>query len=358
MANLTGTAQEYYEDVTQPSLIYSAGGVAAASLLGVAMTFIPFQNVPMGNVIRTGTVLGVGAYVFNRSRSETEPMKQAYAMAGGLLFTAGFIQVLGYASNLIESTTGITIPFLGTIGKLLSPAGAISSAENAEMELLPQQGDGMVIGQQTATRNYSDIRNAEDVETQANMEMGGLVYDQDYSGSNVTEPWGFEDMNTDMVNRVPPDNPLDSVLEQAPLGHGVTQNFGAEVSDSTDAIRPHTDTSDFSHKANLMGVRTSDPFGESNPFVESVHPWTPSYQPPVWYAEDEPTIEQTSAVPTPEVGGMHDVLRSYIMPSHTMSTAGNSGHGINAWFGAEHTAETYLSRHVSASEGAGHVIGQ
>ena len=188
MANLTGTARDYYEDVTQPSLIYSAGGVAAASLLGVAMTFIPFQKVPMGNVIRTGTVLGVGAYVFNRSRSESEPRAQAYAMAGGLLFTAGLIQVLGYASNAFTATTGKTIPFLGTIGQLLSPAGAVSSAENAEMELLPQQGDGMVIGQQTATRNYSDIRNAEDVNMQANMEMGGLVYDGDHSGSNVTEP--------------------------------------------------------------------------------------------------------------------------------------------------------------------------
>jgi len=27
-------------------------------------------------------------------------------------------------------------------------------------------------------------------------------------------------------------------------------------------------------------------FAKANPFVESVHPTTPSYQPPVWYAED------------------------------------------------------------------------
>ena len=48
------------------------------------------------------------------------PMKNTYAMAGGLMFTAGAIQVLGYAANA-ESTTGFTVPFLGTVGKLLAP---------------------------------------------------------------------------------------------------------------------------------------------------------------------------------------------------------------------------------------------
>lgn len=357
MLNVQETAGDYVDDVTQPGLIYAAGGVAVASLLGVGMTLIPFYKIPAGNVIRTGTLLGVGAYVFNKSKTTMGPMSETYTMAGGLMFTAGAIQVLGYAANAVESTTGFTVPFLGSLGKLLAPASAFGS-ESIDPSILPQQGVGHVIGQQTATHSYSDIRNAEDVNMQANMEMGGLVYDVDHSASNVSSDWSFESMNTDMVNRVPPADPIDSIMEQPALGHGVTQNFGAEVADSTNAIIPHTESGAHSHKANVMGIRSADPFAKANPFVESVHPTTPSYQPPVWYAENEATIESTPSSPTPEVGGMHDTLSTYIMPSHTMSTAGNSGHGVNAWFGAESISTGFLSRHVSASEGMGHVIGQ
>jgi len=338
MMNITETAGDYYEDVTQPALLYSAGGVAVASLLGVGMTLIPFYKLPAGNIVRTGALLGVGAYVFNRSRTEVGPRSEAFSMAGGLIFTAGAIQVLGYAANAVESSTGFRVPLLGTVGKLLSPASAFG-AEDADPAILPQQGVGSVIGQQTATHSYSDIRSAESV-------------------SNASADWSFENMNSDMVNRVAPADPIDSIMEQPALGHGVTQNFGAEVADTTSAVRPHTDADEFHHKANTMGVRSLDPFAKSNPFVESVHPTTPSYQPPVWYAEDEATIEQTPSTPTPEVGGMHDTLSTYIMPSHTMSTAGGSGHGVQAWFGAETSSTGFLSRHVAASEGVGHVIGQ
>lgn len=338
MMNIQETAGDYVEDVTQPGLIYSAGGVAVASLLGVGMTLIPFYKLPLGNVIRTGSLLGVGAYVYNRSGSTAGPMANTYAMAGGLMFTAGAIQVLGYAANAVESATGMKVPFLGTVGKLLSPASAFGS-EEADMALLPQQGMGSVIGQQTATHSYSDIRNAEGV-------------------SNASADWSFESMNQDMVDRVAPGEPLDSIMEQPALGHGVTQNFGAEVSNSTNAVRPHTDADEFVAKTNTMGVKSADPFSNRNPFVESVHPSTPSYQPPVWYAEDEATMEMTPGTPTPEVGGMHDTLQTYIMPSHTMSTAGGSGHGVQAWFGSESSNTGYLSRHVSGSEGFGSVIGQ
>ena len=357
MLNLQESAGNYVDDVTDPTLLYSAGGVAVASILGIGMTIVPFYKLPAGNVIRTGTLLGLGAYVFNRSRMEPGARGEAYQMAGGLLFTAGAIQVLGYASNAFESVTGMRVPLLGTVGKLLSPASAFGS-ESIDPAILPQQGIGSVIGQQTATHSYSDIRNAESINMQGNMALGGLVYDMDESGSNSTSDWSFESMNTDMVNRVPANDPIDSIMEQPALGHGVTQNFGSEVADSTNAVRPHVEPGAHGYKANLMGIRSADPFHTPNPFVESVHPTTPSYQPPVWYAENEVTIESTPASPTPEVGGMHDTLNTYIMPSHTMSTAGNSGHGINAWFGAESISTGYLSRHVSASEGTGHVIGQ
>ena len=64
MLNLQESAGNYVDDVTDPSLLYSAGGVAVASILGIGMTIVPFYKLPAGNVIRTGTLLGLGAYVF------------------------------------------------------------------------------------------------------------------------------------------------------------------------------------------------------------------------------------------------------------------------------------------------------
>ena len=104
MLNLQESAGNYVDDVTDPTLLYSAGGVAVASILGIGMTIVPFYKLPAGNVIRTGTLLGLGAYVFNRSRMEPGARGEAYQMAGGLLFTAGAIQVLGYASNCWQTT--------------------------------------------------------------------------------------------------------------------------------------------------------------------------------------------------------------------------------------------------------------
>ena len=91
----------------------------------------------------------------------------------------------------------------------------------------------------------------------------------------------------------------------------------------------------------------------SNPFVASITPVTPSYQPPVWYADDVPTISADAPVTKREfVGGQEDIWGSYIRPGSTGApalaesenpfvlsasypSAGGSGHGVSFDFGAE-----------------------
>ena len=336
---------EYVGDVTSPQALYSVVGVAGASVLAAAFAFIPFHVVPFGNVIRTGTLLGLGAYVINWGRDQYDVGKQtAGTIAGGLLFTAGFTTAVASTASAL----GIRIPGMERLQTLLSPSASFQAEGGAfaggsglwagvedETNTLPQSGSGRVIGQSTLTMSTSDIKNAEE-------------YD-----------WDFIPMTEDMANRWPADDLMASVKEPAPLGHGVTQNFGAEVSNTTEAITPATEMEDFLNSADAMAIQKMDPFGGGNPFVESVHPTTPSYQPPVWYAEDEPTMEVPAyPTPTPEVGGVQDVWNTYIRPSHTLGSAHPSGHGVQEWFGAENAMTTYIGNHMHQAEGSGHVIGQ
>ena len=340
---------EYIDDVTSPTVLYTVVGVAGASVLATAFAFIPFDALPLGNVLRTGALLGLGAYVIHWGQDQFNPGYESMAnVAGGLLFTAGFV-------TAVASTTaalGVTIPGMSKLQELLSPSSTlgaeglgggamaggtgIMSGIDDEVNTLPQQGSGRVIGQSTLTMSTSDIKNAEEYE------------------------WDFIPMTEDMANRYPASDMMASVQEQAPLGHGVTQNFGAEVSNTTEAITPGLDMDGAHSATDTMGWSKMDPFQSgTNPFVESIHPTTPSYQPPVWYAEDEPTMEQPAyPTPTPEVGGVQDVWTTYIRPSHTLGSAHPSAHGVQEWFGAENQHVTYLGRHMAAAEGSGHVIGQ
>jgi len=205
---------EYIDDVTSPTVLYTVVGVAGASVLATAFAFIPFDVLPLGNVIRTGALLGLGAYVINWGQDQFNPGYESMAnVAGGLLFTAGFV-------TAVASTTawaGIQIPGMSKLQELLSPSASlgaeglgggamaggtgIMSGIDDEVNTLPQQGSGRVIGQATLTMSTSDIKNAEEYE------------------------WDFIPMTEDMANRYPASDMIASVQEQAPLGHGVTQKL-------------------------------------------------------------------------------------------------------------------------------------
>ena len=60
------------ETLKSKELYYGIAGVAAASLVGGAFTILPFDRLPMGNAIRTGSLLVGGAAIVGLSRKRAE----------------------------------------------------------------------------------------------------------------------------------------------------------------------------------------------------------------------------------------------------------------------------------------------
>ena len=246
MNAVTEVVDESYAGLMSPEFYSGVAGVAVGGVLGSALTLLPFQRLGrFGNAVRTITTLGSGAWLVNRSRDMSGDMGRLYLGAGTILGFAGVSQVLGY----ITAMTGLSIPGFNGLGTMLT-----AGAESDDSQIIAQRGSGSVIGQETATQSFSDIYSAET----------------------------FEEGTQEMINRVPPGNPVDSVYEQAPMGHGVTQWFGAdgmEVAPSggldqslggssaeptTSAISQELEVGAFINSVDTMGLRAMNPMGKAN----------------------------------------------------------------------------------------------
>ena len=139
-----------------PDFYSGVAGIAVGGVLGSALTLIPFQRAGMfGNALRTGVTLGSGAYLVNKSRSESGDMSRLYLSAGTILGFAGVSQVLGY----LTAMTGLSIPGFNGLGTMIT-----ANAESDDTQLIAQRGSGSVIGQETATQSFSDIYSADTFE--------------------------------------------------------------------------------------------------------------------------------------------------------------------------------------------------
>ena len=227
-----------------------------------------------------------------------------------------------------------------------------AGAESDDSQLIAQRGSGSVIGQETATQSFSDIYSAET----------------------------FEEGTQEMVNRVSPGNPVDSVYEQAPMGHGVTQWFGAdgmEVAPSggldqslgggsaeptTSAISQELEVGAFINSVDTMGLRAMNPMGKANAFVDSKYP---GGDPPVSYGAEEPMLNVEYPNPTPMMGSLPDLFDAYVKPTTTAESSVmdsirtiNPGQPIQ-YFGAENGKMAGTVTHsMTSAEGFGSVIGQ
>jgi hypothetical protein len=327
-----------------PEFYSGVAGVAVGGVLGSALTLIPFQRVGVfGNVLRTATTLGSGAYLVNKSRSQSGDMGRLYLGAGTILGFAGVSQVLGY----LTAVTGLSIPGFNGIGTMIT-----ANAESDDTQLIAQRGSGSVIGQETATQSFSDIYSADT----------------------------FEEGTQEMVNRVPPGNPVDSVYEPAPMGHGVPQWFGSEDMDiapsggldqnlggssaepTTVAMPQEEKLGDFINSVDTLGLRAMNPMGRANAFVDSKYP---GGDPPVAYGAEEPMLNVEYPNPTPQMGSLPDMLNTYIKPSTTAEQSIidsvrviNPGQPIQ-YFGAENGKMAGTVTHsLTSAEGFGSVIGQ
>lgn len=345
ISQVSDVVEESYAGLMSPEFYSGVAGVAVGGVLGSALTLLPFQRFGrFGNTVRTVTTLGGGAWLVRKSRSMSGDMARLYLGAGTILGFAGVSQVLGY----LTAMTGISIPGFNGLGTMLT-----AGAESDDSQLIAQRGSGSVIGQETATQSFSDIYSAET----------------------------FEEGTSEMVNRVSPGNPVDSIFEDAPMGHGVRQYFGADedmevtasggvdqnlgggAGESSTAILPQElDVGMFVNSVDTMGLRAMNPLGKANAFVDSKYP---GGDPPVAYGAEEPMLNVEYPNPTPEMGALPDLFNAYIKPSTTAESSVmdsirtiNPGQPIQ-YFGAENGKMAGTVTHsLTSAEGFGSVIGQ
>jgi hypothetical protein len=313
---VTSTIESSVDSLKHESIYYTVAGIGAAFIVGAAFSRIPFDRIgAAGNIVRTGTLLIGGPAVIAMGKDKDSATKNFYTVLGGLITGVGFVDVLGY----------FNVPGFSTLAGWLRGG---SSSFGSEFVAQPD-GDGRVLGQVGAT-----------YDTRAIVETGELVED-DQSFVYATQ---------EMADRYAPQEsvPLDSVVEGSTMAGTITQNFGADTTSTGYQAPSDLGLNDFTAATDALAKGTMDK--RSNPFVASITPVTPSYQPPVWYAEDVPTIAADAPVTKSEyVGGMEDIWGSYIRPGSTgfaesenpfvlsasYPSAGGSGHGVSFDFGSE-----------------------
>ena len=326
---IMSNVEESFDILTDGSTYAGAAGLVAGAMVGGLLTYLPFSRLGrVAEIGRTVATAGLGGYLIVASRGQSYDLGKGMNYAGTVLILSSVVQVAGMVSPKLGG-------FLGQY-----------SAE----DVLPQSGSGQVIGQETATHSYSDIKNAED--------------------------WDYDSMNQDMINRVDPANPVDSVVEYSPMGHaptqwfgvenieapisptgGLDQNLGGSAGEPTTIINPmELAVGDYVSSVDTMGLRAQNPLGKANLFVTSMYP---GGSPPVSYGAEEPMIDNSA---TANVQG-----GEYFKPFTTADTDMNplasvrvvtpGGHTPIQWYGsAESVRSGQIGNHIA--EGRGSVIGQ
>lgn len=316
--------------LTETSTYAGVGGLMAGAFIGGLLTLLPFSKLGMAAEIGRTAVTGVaGGYLIVSGRERYDNMGRGMSYAGTALVLTAVVQVASMISPQIGNMLGRY------------------SAE----DILPQSGSGSVIGQETATHSYSDIKNAED--------------------------WDFENMNQDMINRVNPANPVDSVVEYSPMGHaptqwfggegdidippisptgGVDQDFGGGAGEPSTIINPmEQEVTDYVSSVDTLGLRAMN-VKKGNLFVESMYP---GGSPPVSYGAEEPTIENTAsaAVQEPVYFKPFTTADTNMSPLQSIRQVSPGGHTPIQWYGsAEQNTLATIGNHIG--EGSGAVIGQ
>jgi len=149
-------------------------------------------------------------------------------------------------------------------------------------------------------------------------------------------------------------NNLDSVRQEAAMGHGVTQWFGAENLNSATSLNRRMDMKKFAASTDVNGNRTRT--GDDS-MANVVGGTSMADSAPAMTAYDV-NMEAGILPQTKELGGgVQDVFDTYILPSYEMPSAGASGHGVTQWY-AESNQSGFIGNFVAGAEGHGSVLGQ
>jgi hypothetical protein len=285
--------------------VYSLVGLGGATLVGAGLTRLPFQVLPMGNTLRTITTFGVGAGLVGYGSKKGGDIGTASLVSGAILFGAGAAQMLGY------------VGLFPSLQRIMT-----KEAEESLEGYVPMDSVTVDLSSNQPAQNYGAEGEASpEVQIASSMES----------------------------------DPMDSVRQEAAMGHGVTQWFGSEHFSSSTPFRDAPSMEAFAASTDVGGNRRQT--GDSS--MANVVGGTSMKDVPATSstAYDVSMEMDMSPKMTAEVGGVQDVFSTYILPSYENPSAGDSGRGVTEWY-AESNQTGFLGRFMAGAEGHGSVIGQ
>ena len=299
----TGATTVATTDSGRMNMVYATGGLVVASLVGGLMTWIPFHKIPAGNLIRTGSLAFVGAGLFGHGvKHSGEALGMATLVAGPILFGTAIAQVMGL------------------------------------MGLFPRLQSVLTKDVEYSLKDYNPMES---------------IVERDTS-YQPAQDFGAEGVSPQVeIAQSQEDDPLNSVRQESALGHGVTQWFGADSSNSSRPAR-HGSMKSFAASTDTLGnkVKTGD-----DSMANVVGPTSLADVPATTATMYDVQMESGRLPTTREIGGNQDVFSTYILPSFEMPSAGKSGHGVTQWY-AESNQTGFVGRFVAGAEGHGSVLGQ
>jgi len=299
----TGATTVATTDSGRMNMVYATGGLVVASLVGGLMTWIPFHKIPAGNLIRTGSLAFVGAGLFGHGvKHSGEALGMATLVAGPILFGTAVAQVMGL------------------------------------MGLFPRLQSVLTKDVEYSLKDYNPMESI--VERDTSYQPA-----QDFGAEGVSPQVEIAESQEG--------DPLNSVRQESALGHGVTQWFGADSSNSSRPAR-HGSMKSFAASTDTLGnkVKTGD-----DSMANVVGPTSLADVPATTASMYDVQMESGTLPTTREIGGNQDVFSTYILPSYEMPSAGKSGHGVTQWY-AESNQTGFVGRFVAGAEGHGSVLGQ
>ncbi len=315
---VTGTPDALKDTFTTKEGAFAVGTIVAGSVVGgltaAVLTFVPFSRLPFGSEIAQAVGLGVGVSMTTYGMKTSNMVWTLGGAITTLAATRNILGILGIGGNLTRymAAEGDNVGYFGHMN--LDGYRALDSVEVDRASLQPTQNYGAETIEQQMTAGTPQVEIAE--------EMVG--------------------------------NNLDSVRQEAAMGHGVTQWFGAENMNSATSFNKRMDMKKFAASTDVGGNRTRT--GDDS-MANVVGGTSMADSAPAMTAYDV-SMEAGILPQTKELGGgVQDVFDTYILPSYEMPSAGASGHGVTQWY-AESNQSGFIGNFVAGAEGHGSVLGQ
>ena len=299
------------------SVGWALAGLVGASVVGTGLTMIPMQRIPMvGNLLRVAVTGGMGVAMMNVGSKNMSGAGSAWFVGGAILTGVAAGQVLGLVG---------LFPRLGT--------------------MMTKQAESGYYGDMSLD-NYEAIDSVE-------VDRSSYQPTQDYGAETIEQEMTAGTPQVEIAEEMVGNN-LDSVRQEAAMGHGVTQWFGAENLNSATSLNRRMDMKKFAASTDVNGNRTRT--GDDS-MANVVGGTSMADSAPAMTAYDV-NMEAGILPQTKELGGgVQDVFDTYILPSYEMPSAGASGHGVTQWY-AESNQSGFIGNFVAGAEGHGSVLGQ